>query len=86
MEIETNPMTELRNNYWMIQKLGVGGFGKVYLIKQVYSKKTVFLTFPGLPQASSSYVPNRPRNTLIMVRDNMNKIENFMTNTTAASK
>ena len=37
MEIETNPMTELRNNYWMIQKLGVGGFGKVYLIKQVYS-------------------------------------------------
>jgi hypothetical protein len=35
MEIETNPMTELRNNYWMIQKLGVGGFGKVYLIKQV---------------------------------------------------
>ena len=45
MEIETNPMTELRNNYWMIQKLGVGGFGKVYLIKQVYSKKAVFLTY-----------------------------------------
>ena len=43
MEIETNPMTELRNNYWMIQKLGVGGFGKVYLIKQVYLRKAVFL-------------------------------------------
>ena len=45
MEIETNPMTELRNNYWMIQKLGVGGFGKVYLIKQVYLRKAVFLTY-----------------------------------------
>ena len=45
MEIETNPMTELRNNYWMIQKLGVGGFGKVYLIKQVYLRNAVFLTY-----------------------------------------
>ena len=45
MEIETNPMTELRNNYWMIQKLGVGGFGKVYLIKQVYLRKAVFLMY-----------------------------------------
>ena len=45
MEIETNPMTELRNNYWMIQKLGVGGFGKVYLIKQVYLRKAVFPTY-----------------------------------------
>ena len=38
MEIVTNPMSELRNNYWMIQKLGVGGFGKVYLIKQRENK------------------------------------------------
>lgn len=27
------PLAELRSEYWMIQKLGCGGFGKVYLIR-----------------------------------------------------
>ncbi len=33
MDFISRPIAELRNNYWMIQKLGCGGFGKVYLIR-----------------------------------------------------
>ena len=29
MEIFHRPLAELRAEYWMIQKLGCGGFGKV---------------------------------------------------------
>lgn len=33
MEVPHRPLSELRAEYWMIQKLGCGGFGKVYLIR-----------------------------------------------------
>ncbi len=36
--LHSRPMSELRSDYWMIQKLGVGGFAKVYLIKHRESK------------------------------------------------
>ncbi len=39
MELNARPMTELRSDYWMIQKLGVGGFAKVYLIKHRETKR-----------------------------------------------
>jgi len=32
------PLSDLRNEYWMIQKLGCGGFGKVYLIRNRESR------------------------------------------------
>lgn len=39
VELTSRPMAELRSDYWMIQKLGVGGFAKVYLIKHRESKR-----------------------------------------------
>ena len=38
-EFHSKPLAELRNSYWMIQKLGVGGFGKVYLIRHRESRE-----------------------------------------------
>ena len=39
MDFYSKPLSELRNSYWMIQKLGVGGFGKVYLIRHRESRE-----------------------------------------------
>jgi hypothetical protein len=30
------PLSALRDEFWMIQKLGCGGFGKVYLVIKVF--------------------------------------------------
>ena len=38
MEVESRPLADLREEYWMIQKLGCGGFGKVYLIRHRKSR------------------------------------------------
>lgn len=38
MDFVSRPLSELRNEFWMIQKLGVGGFGKVYLIRHRENK------------------------------------------------
>ena len=32
-KLALRPLSELRSDYWMIKKLGHGGFGKVYLIR-----------------------------------------------------
>jgi len=69
MEIETNPMTELRNNYWMIQKLGVGGFGKVYLIKQRENKE---LCAAKHQKWTSSDVPKLVRREVLALRKMIN--------------
>ena len=39
LDFHSKPLAELRNSYWMIQKLGVGGFGKVYLIRHRESRE-----------------------------------------------
>ena len=39
MEFFHRPLPELRSEYWMIQKLGCGGFGKVYLIRHRASRE-----------------------------------------------
>ena len=39
MEFTHRPLPELRSEYWMIQKLGCGGFGKVYLIRHRASRE-----------------------------------------------
>ena len=39
MEVECRPLADLREEYWMIQKLGCGGFGKVYLIRHRKSRE-----------------------------------------------
>mgnify|MGYP003314935520 CR=1 FL=1 len=38
MEVAYRPLADLREEYWMIQKLGCGGFGKVYLIRHRKSR------------------------------------------------
>ena len=37
--VECRPLADLREEYWMIQKLGCGGFGKVYLIRHRKSRE-----------------------------------------------
>lgn len=69
MEIETRPMSELRNNYWMIQKLGVGGFGKVYLIKQRENKE---LCAAKHQKWTSSDVPKLVRREVLALRKMIN--------------
>ena len=39
MEVDHRPLSDLREEYWMIQKLGCGGFGKVYLIRHRKSRE-----------------------------------------------
>ena len=39
MEVDHRPLSNLREEYWMIQKLGCGGFGKVYLIRHRKSRE-----------------------------------------------
>ena len=39
MDVENRPLADLREEYWMIQKLGCGGFGKVYLIRHRKSRE-----------------------------------------------
>jgi len=39
MEVDYRPLSDLREEYWMIQKLGCGGFGKVYLIRHRKSRE-----------------------------------------------
>ena len=71
MEIETRPMSELRNNYWMIQKLGVGGFGKVYLIKQRENKE---LCAAKHQKWTSSDVPKLVRREVLALRKMINHV------------
>ena len=38
-DLAPRALAELRSEYWMIQKLGCGGFGKVYLIRNRESRE-----------------------------------------------
>lgn len=65
MDLVTKPLAELRNSYWMIQKLGVGGFGKVYLIKHRETKK---LCAAKHQKWTSSDVPKLVRREVLVLR------------------
>ena len=75
MEIVSKPMSELRNNYWMIQKLGVGGFGKVYLIKQRENKE---LCAAKHQKWTSSDVPKLVRREVLALRKMINHVRHLL--------
>ena len=73
MEVNFRPLSELRNNYWMIQKLGCGGFGKVYLIKNRESKD---LGAAKHQKWTSSEVPKLVRREVVVLRKLLNQVNN----------
>jgi serine/threonine protein kinase len=70
MDIISRPLTELRNNYWMIQKLGCGGFGKVYLIKH---RETKEFRAAKHQKWTSTDVPKLVRREVLVLRKLLNK-------------
>eukprot|EP00093_Oithona_nana_P002192 02192.XXX_5641_3515_1 [CDS] Oithona nana genome sequencing. len=70
MEVNFKLLSELRNNYWMIQKLGCGGFGKVYLIKNRESKE---LGAAKHQKWTSSDVPKLVRREVLVLRKLLNQ-------------
>jgi len=70
MEVNFKALSELRNNYWMIQKLGCGGFGKVYLIK---NRETKELGAAKHQKWTSSEVPKLVRREVLVLRKLLNQ-------------
>ena len=77
MEVNFKLLSELRNNYWMIQKLGCGGFGKVYLIKNRESKE---LGAAKHQKWTSSDVPKLVRREVLVLRKLLNQVRIYLPN------
>ena len=77
MEVNFKLLSELRNNYWMIQKLGCGGFGKVYLIKNRESKE---LGAAKHQKWTSSDVPKLVRREVLVLRKLLNQVNLYLPN------
>ena len=76
MEVNFKLLSELRNNYWMIQKLGCGGFGKVYLIK---NRETKELGAAKHQKWTSSDVPKLVRREVLVLRKLLNQVMIYLT-------
>lgn len=71
LDFHSKPLAELRNSYWMIQKLGVGGFGKVYLIRHRESRE---FRAAKHQKWTSSDVPKLIRREVLVLRKLINKV------------
>ena len=61
----SKPIKELRDNFWMVQKLGTGGFGKVYLIKNRETREVLAAKHQ---KWSSKEVPKLVRREVLALR------------------
>ena len=73
LDFHSKPLAELRNSYWMIQKLGVGGFGKVYLIRHRESRE---FRAAKHQKWTNSDVPKLIRREVLVLRKLVYKVSN----------